>query len=890
MVRQISSSSSLCISVIVRPGSLNLSGGVVGFSSQFLMKPVTVKSCREGFNADFTLKTGIPQLSNYSSISVPSDINCSCIVYFMDLSLPLRLSNLHSIYTLLDTKLGISHPSAPPWAIIALSPLGNPYNLARTPNFKLGVNEVLAIIIAKPDMGNLTPSAKPPLEILIHNVNPYKLGSQSPNLPHAFQLFLPLLDYSPENFPTFTFVSPLLHRTMDDLTNTLSANLHLTDVETKIHSFSEPSELPEDENRDEPSAFLAVKLLTTRHFNPEAFKKRLREMWPERFSINIMEKESNFFTVEFGCFGDRRRILIGQPWHFDYKLIVMSPLEAGSVTTADMLTSTPFWIQVRITSNPFYIASTRTRLRPHITDPVPLAAPCNSHAHQSFIITESPFNEQTSDYGIQHLHQPRTTPVGCYMTQTVQNSPVNRAQTMANSPLTFSAWPTNEQIVDLDSPPVRPTTHTSLLNTMGSTGPLHHAISAPEQVVAPATISVAPMVATTVTSEATGHTVPVSQAFATIMADLNPSQPLQFTIGSSSSPATASTSTRRYRPKRHESANEIELWLDEDGFHDCLRKSWTMTLPQSECDPILNIKKRLDQCSTHLRQWKTTLGPPLKSKIRDTQCGTIQKVWKLTNLFTFVSKYITLTCRDILHLASIELKANEFQFFLCLLWKIWHCRNEFLHHRRIVAPVLLLHTTADFLEQYQKNNTQQHSFKASSRAELINNDTISSYHLKLTVDAAQNVTANKTGLGFALYNSNGDRIMTVASPWNGTQPPLLMEAHGLYYALSWCQKHNIVPDLILSDSSEPPTDLLLSPISRPKTPKSKTLKPKILKPRNPKPRPPPLPNLSTNLRRPPRRERQKEETRKEEEEKKKEKIRREKERAFTSGLVLRLWW
>uniref|UniRef100_A0A803P401 Zinc knuckle CX2CX4HX4C domain-containing protein n=1 Tax=Cannabis sativa TaxID=3483 RepID=A0A803P401_CANSA len=677
MVRQISSSSSLCISVIVRPGSLNLSGGVVGFSSQFLMKPVTVKSCREGFNADFTLKTGIPQLSNYSSISVPSDINCSCIVYFMDLSLPLRLSNLHSIYTLLDTKLGISHPSAPPWAIIALSPLGNPYNLARTPNFKLGVNEVLAIIIAKPDMGNLTPSAKPPLEILIHNVNPYKLGSQSPNLPHAFQLFLPLLDYSPENFPTFTFVSPLLHRTMDDLTNTLSANLHLTDVETKIHSFSEPSELPEDENRDEPSAFLAVKLLTTRHFNPEAFKKRLREMWPERFSINIMEKESNFFTVEFGCFGDRRRILIGQPWHFDYKLIVMSPLEAGSVTTADMLTSTPFWIQVsgipflkrsralakklgevlgrfievdtaslkeswgpylrvrieidvtqplprgtgfhfqgmaapvwlefrfenlpdfchfcgrlshvvnhcpeflarcdsssapphlrydhtlgakvRITSNPFYIASTRTRLRPHITDPVPLAAPCNSHAHQSFIITESPFNEQTSDYGIQHLHQPRTTPVGCYMTQTVQNSPVNRAQTMANSPLTFSAWPTNEQIVDLDSPPVRPTTHTSLLNTMGSTGPLHHAISAPEQVVAPATISVAPMVATTVTSEATGHTVPVSQAFATIMADLNPSQPLQFTIGSSSSPATASTSTRRYRPKRHESANEIEF-------------------------------------------------------------------------------------------------------------------------------------------------------------------------------------------------------------------------------------------------------------------------------------------------------------------------------------------
>uniref|UniRef100_A0A803PCW2 DUF4283 domain-containing protein n=1 Tax=Cannabis sativa TaxID=3483 RepID=A0A803PCW2_CANSA len=101
-----------------------------------------------------------------------------------------------------------------------------------------------------------------------------------------------------------------------------------------------------DDDQAEPSTFLAVKLLTTRHFNPDAFKKRLSQMWPERFSINVSEKEPNFFTVEFGCFGDRRRVFIGQPWHFNYKLIVTTPLEARSMVTADMLTSTPFWIQV----------------------------------------------------------------------------------------------------------------------------------------------------------------------------------------------------------------------------------------------------------------------------------------------------------------------------------------------------------------------------------------------------------------------------------------------------------------------------------------------------------------------------------------------------------------
>ncbi|KAF4385122.1 hypothetical protein F8388_014255 [Cannabis sativa] len=100
------------------------------------------------------------------------------------------------------------------------------------------------------------------------------------------------------------------HLNMEDLSNTSNVALNLTEFETQIHSFSDIPEHPEEDNREEPSAFLAVKLLTTRHFNSEAFKKRLRQMWPEHFSINVLEKEPNFFTVEFGCFGDHQRVLV----------------------------------------------------------------------------------------------------------------------------------------------------------------------------------------------------------------------------------------------------------------------------------------------------------------------------------------------------------------------------------------------------------------------------------------------------------------------------------------------------------------------------------------------------------------------------------------------------
>uniref|UniRef100_A0A803NIG4 DUF4283 domain-containing protein n=1 Tax=Cannabis sativa TaxID=3483 RepID=A0A803NIG4_CANSA len=133
---------------------------------------------------------------------------------------------------------------------------------------------------------------------------------------------------------------------MEDLSQTLNFALNLINTETKIHSLSEIPDEPKEDTGEEPSAFLAVKLLTNRQFNEDAFKKCLHQMWPKRYSINVLVKEPNFFTVEFGCFGDRRHVLISQPWHFDYKLIIMTPLEARSIVTVDMLSSTPFWIQV----------------------------------------------------------------------------------------------------------------------------------------------------------------------------------------------------------------------------------------------------------------------------------------------------------------------------------------------------------------------------------------------------------------------------------------------------------------------------------------------------------------------------------------------------------------
>uniref|UniRef100_A0A803P1T7 DUF4283 domain-containing protein n=1 Tax=Cannabis sativa TaxID=3483 RepID=A0A803P1T7_CANSA len=197
--------------------------------------------------------------------------------------------------------------------------------------------------------------------------------------------------------------------------------------------------------REEPSAFLAVQLLTTRHFNPEAFKKRLKEMWPERFSINVLEKEPNFFIRNLDVLG---------------------------IAETEMLTSTPFWIQVsRIPSSNAFGSCYKT-----------------GEVLGRFIEVDTV-----------HLLKKHGVPI-------------------------FE--------VELKS----------MLRTAASVSGFHFQVAPSSPIVAAPTITNANF------SDATGHTVPVSQAFATIMADLNANQPLTFAVGSSSSPYH-SFHFRHYKPK-----------------------------------------------------------------------------------------------------------------------------------------------------------------------------------------------------------------------------------------------------------------------------------------------------------------------------------------------------
>ncbi|XP_060959209.1 uncharacterized protein LOC133030473 [Cannabis sativa] len=106
--------------------------------------------------------------------------------------------------------------------------------------------------------------------------------------------------------------------------------------------------LPDIPDDSHPSINLLLRLFTIRPFNRPSLMKTLSQMWTSqcRFPVVVSEHSEGLFLVTFGCEGDKKRILDGQPWHFAQSLIVFASPDHSFPVTADLLHYIPFWVQV----------------------------------------------------------------------------------------------------------------------------------------------------------------------------------------------------------------------------------------------------------------------------------------------------------------------------------------------------------------------------------------------------------------------------------------------------------------------------------------------------------------------------------------------------------------
>ncbi|KAF4385040.1 hypothetical protein G4B88_017841 [Cannabis sativa] len=288
--------------------------------------------------------------------------------------------------------------------------------------------------------------------------------------------------------------------------------------------------------------------------------------------------------------------------------------------------------KIRITSNPFCIACSRTRQRPHIANPTSLAPTPPYRLHQPPVISKGLFNEPTSAYGVQHLSQPQTTPLGFYMAHSSSNVVTSHTHNLNQPPLTTTTW-----LYPQTSVTATQTAHTKgasnvlcQSNTIPSIPLPFPPITTAEQLATPLPMDVSTSADTIVaTNGASQHVLhplyPLGNPFTWTNRQKQPShtqERLNWCLSNSDWDANFpnprlchgdffGSDHRSLILTLHHPTDQSKhvpkfifdrLWMSAPGFEDCLLDAWTLKNHNHHSNPLIGFNEKFYNYSSRLKQ------------------------------------------------------------------------------------------------------------------------------------------------------------------------------------------------------------------------------------------------------------------------------------------------
>lgn len=104
------------------------------------------------------------------------------------------------------------------------------------------------------------------------------------------------------------------------------------------------STLTEDENRF--TLCLVGFIWSKSSFNHGAFRTTITQLWKMRHGLEIKELGKNLFMFQFFHWKDKERVLAGEPWWFDKKLLCLKEITGDERPSSMKPQSTPFWVRI----------------------------------------------------------------------------------------------------------------------------------------------------------------------------------------------------------------------------------------------------------------------------------------------------------------------------------------------------------------------------------------------------------------------------------------------------------------------------------------------------------------------------------------------------------------
>ncbi|KAL5746546.1 hypothetical protein ACOSP7_027692 [Xanthoceras sorbifolium] len=138
---------------------------------------------------------------------------------------------------------------------------------------------------------------------------------------------------------------------------------------------------------------------------------------------------------------------------------------------------------------------------------------------------------------------------------------------------------------------------------------------------------------------------------------------------------------------------------------------------------------------------------------------------------------------DFLMSCRHQLRPEEFQLFVVILWAIWNRRNNIIHDRPCLPVADIFPWCKAFLDDFLQATTPLAQAPPAPNRLVrwippIHNT------FKLNTDAAMDATHNITGLGAVLRDSTRAVMLSCVHAIHGLLSPIVAEAKAILFGLS----------------------------------------------------------------------------------------------------------
>lgn len=101
----------------------------------------------------------------------------------------------------------------------------------------------------------------------------------------------------------------------------------------------------EEDQDDKLSLRLVGRVLTDKPLNFEAVKRTFLHVWNLKEGVIIRSLGANLFVFQLFHWKDRDRIIVGRPWCFENRLLVLQEIDENVQPSDMVLNFSPFWIR-----------------------------------------------------------------------------------------------------------------------------------------------------------------------------------------------------------------------------------------------------------------------------------------------------------------------------------------------------------------------------------------------------------------------------------------------------------------------------------------------------------------------------------------------------------------